>query len=108
MNDLFLSDFQDCCVGLLSPLVTVRTKNANKLSEFLCNQNLLEALNKGTTFTWDCAVYYMNAFLLKEAEKLQEDEQKKTVRGSTYLKKTSYGELLLDFVKLANKDGKRF
>lgn len=100
-----VGDFQNCCMGLLSPKVTVRAKNADKLSEYLGNRNLLVAIDTSNFFTWDSAVYYVNAFLLKEAEKLFEDEQKKTVSASTCFKRTVYGDLLLEIVKLANRDG---
>lgn len=106
MNDLLVSDFQNCCLGLLSSKVTVRSKSSEKLSEYLCSSNVLEAINKSTVFTWDSALYYVNAFLLKEAEKLFEDEQKKSVKESTYFKKKTYGNFLLDVVKIANRGSK--
>lgn len=101
-----VGDFQSCCVGLLSPKVTVRSKNADKLSQYLSNKNLLEAIDDGDLFSWDSAVYYVNAFLIKEAEKLFEDEQKKTVSASIVFKRAVHGDLLLEVVKLANRNGK--
>lgn len=100
-----VGEFQNCCVGLLSSKVTVRAKNADKLSDYLGNKNLLKAIDESSFFNWDSAVYYVNAFLLKEAEKLFEDEQKKTVSASTCFKRTVHGDLLLEVVKLANRDG---
>lgn len=106
MNDLLVGGFQNCCIGLLSSKVTVRSKNSEKLSQYLCSSNVVEAINKSNVFTWDSALYYVNAFLLKEAEKLYEDEQKKSVSEYTYFKIKTYGDLLLDFVKIANRGGK--
>lgn len=106
MNNQLVSDFQNCCIGLLSTKVTVRMKNSEKLSEYLCNPNVLQAINNSTSFTWDSVLYYVNAFLLKEAEKLYEDERKKSVSEHTYFKKRTLGDTLLDVAKLANSGGK--
>lgn len=105
MNALLIGDFQSYCEGLLSPKVTVRAKNADKLSELLSNRNLVEAINRSKVFTWNTVVHCVHEFLLKEAEKLHEDEQKKTVSASTCFKKTVHGDLLSDVIKIANRGG---
>lgn len=102
MSDMLVSDFQHCCLGLLSPKVTVRHKNLDRLSEFLSSRRATEAIHNNSNFTWDSVLYYVNSFLLKEAEKLLEDEQKKSVSAQTYFKKKTYGDFLLDVAKIAN------
>lgn len=106
MNELLINDFQSCCAGLLSPKVTLRTKSAYKLSEHLCNRNVIELIDSNNSFTWDSVVYHLNGFLLQEAEKLSEDEQKKNVSSATAFKKAVHGDLLLDVVKIANRNSK--
>lgn len=102
-------DFDNVCVNLVSNLVTKRKKSHQDLSELLSNPYALKCLNSThPRFHWDTIVSSVEQYLLKEAEKMQDEERKSKVTYEDNKQKAiSKGRLLSEVISKANCDIQR-
>ena len=90
LQGTMLGDLEAICSALQDDKVTIRKKAADKLNDLLQNPSVISLLNhqtksivnfspdlgNGRPFTWDNLYRATFRFMLKEAEKLQRDNEK--------------------------------